>query len=202
MVRRRLALDKKLLRNQVRHSLQEIDSEQFKLSSLQIKENLLREPSIIQGKTIAITIANKREVDTKEIIETFWKHKKKVVVPKCNPKMRSMNFYEIENFHQLENVYMDLQEPKPDETVLVSPENIDCIIVPGIVFDKNGYRVGYGGGYYDRYLTGVNGMMISLAFNMQVKERVPVESFDIPVDLIITETERIDCAKNREETTS
>lgn len=192
-------MDKKLLRNQVRHSLQEIDSEQFKLSSLHIKENLFREPSIIKGKTIAITIANKREVDTREIIETLWELKKKVVVPKCNPMNRSMNFYEIENFTQLENVYMDLQEPKPECTKLVPREKIDCIIVPGIVFDKKGYRIGYGGGYYDRYLAQYKGMLISLAFNIQVTESVPVESYDIPVDLLITETERIDCAENRKE---
>ncbi len=194
-------MDKKLLRNQVRHSLQEMDDEHFKLSSRHIKENLLREPSILKGKTIAITIANKREVDTQEIIETLWKFEKKVVVPKCNAVDRTMNFYEIENFNQLENVYMDLQEPKTECTQLVSSDDIDCIIVPGIVFDKKGYRIGYGGGYYDRYLSQYKGMLISLAFDIQVQESVPAESFDIPVDLIITETERIDCAHNRKEFT-
>ncbi|MFC7684716.1 5-formyltetrahydrofolate cyclo-ligase [Ureibacillus sp. GCM10028918] len=192
-------MNKKLLRNQVRHSLQKIDSEQFNLSSLHIKETLLKEPSFIEGKTIAITISNKQEVDTKEIIESLWKLKKKVVVPKCNTIDRSMNFYEIENFNQLENVYMDLLEPIPECTHLVPAEKIDCIIVPGIVFDIKGYRIGYGGGYYDRYLTQFRGMLISLAFSIQIRENVPVEDFDIPVDLIITETRRIDCVKNRKE---
>jgi len=192
-------LDKKFIRNQVRQSLQKIDSEQYKLSSLLIKERLLREPSILKGNTIAITISNKREVDTKEIIESLWGLKKKVVVPKCEPVDRSMNFYEIENFHQLENVYMDLQEPKPESSQLVKASQIDCIIVPGIVFDNKGYRVGYGGGYYDRYLTQFNGIMISLAFDIQLVMDVPKENYDIPVDLILTETKRIDCAKNREE---
>ncbi|MDN4493305.1 5-formyltetrahydrofolate cyclo-ligase [Ureibacillus aquaedulcis] len=192
-------MDKKRLRNQVRHSLQEMNSEQFMLSSLHIKENFFKEPSILEGKTIAITISNKQEVDTKEIIEMLWTLNKRVVVPKCNPNDRSMNFYEIENFNQLENVYMDLQEPIPEITRLVPSENIDCIIVPGIVFDVNGYRIGYGGGYYDRYLTHFNGMLISLAFNIQVKEKVPSENYDIPVDLILTETDRIDCLENRKE---
>ena len=192
-------MDKKFIRNQVRQSLQTIDSEQYKLSSLLIKERLLREPSILKGNTIAITISNKREVDTKEIIESLWGLKKKVVVPKCEPVDRSMNFYEIENFHQLENVYMDLQEPKPESSQLVKASQIDCIIVPGIVFDNKGYRVGYGGGYYDRYLTQFNGIMISLAFDIQLVMDVPKENYDIPIDLILTETKRIDCAKNREE---
>ena len=176
-----------------------MDAQQFGLSSLHIKENLFREPSIIKGKTIAITISNKQEVDTIEIIRTLWDLKKKVVVPKCNPKDRSMEFYEIKNFNQLENVYMDLQEPKPECTQLVPRENIDSIIVPGIVFDKKGYRIGYGGGYYDRYLTQFDGMLISVAFNIQLRESVPKESFDIPVDVIITESGRIDCSKNRKE---
>lgn len=190
-------MNKKLLRNQVRHSLQEMDSEQFKLSSLHIKRKLFKEPSVLEGKTIAITISNKQEVDTKEIIESLWILKKKVVVPKCNPVDRSMNFYEIENFNQLENVYMDLLEPNPECTKLVPSENIDCIIVPGIVFDIKGYRIGYGGGYYDRYLSQFKGILISLAFNIQIRKNVPVEDFDIPVDLILTETDRIDCMKNR-----
>ncbi|MCM3389942.1 5-formyltetrahydrofolate cyclo-ligase [Ureibacillus chungkukjangi] len=195
-------MDKKLLRTQVRHSLQKIDAEQFELSSLNIKKLLFREPSIIKGKTIAITISNKQEVDTKKIIESLWQLKKKVVVPKCNSKDRSMKFYEIEHFNQLENVYMDLQEPNPECTQLVHPEEIDCIIVPGIVFDKKGYRIGYGGGYYDRYLSRFDGMLISLAFNLQVIDDVPKESFDIPVDLLITETETIDCLQNRKELNS
>ena len=194
-------MDKKLLRSQIRKALQTIDPEQFQLSSLHIKEKFFREPSIIEGNTIAITISNKQEIDTKEIIENLWKLKKKVVVPKCNPVDRTMNFYEIENFHQLENVYMDLQEPKPESTRLVHPESIDCIIVPGIVFDNKGYRIGYGGGYYDRYLTKVNGKSIALAFNTQITENVPAESYDIPVDVIITETKRIDCTENRKEST-
>lgn len=176
-----------------------MDPEQFKVSSLHIKEHLFKEPSFMEGKTIAITISNKQEVDTKEIIESLWNHKKKVVVPKCNSVDRSMNFYEINNFNQLENVYMDLLEPNPKCTHLVSPDHIDCIIVPGIVFDKKGYRIGYGGGYYDRYLTQFKGMLISLAFNIQIRNSVPVEEFDIPVDLILTETDRIDCMKNRRE---
>ncbi|WP_258517057.1 5-formyltetrahydrofolate cyclo-ligase [Ureibacillus sinduriensis] len=173
--------------------------QQFKLSSLHIKENLLKEPSLMEGKTIAITISNKQEVDTKEIIESLWHLKKKVVVPKCNSVDRSMEFYEINHFNQLENVYMDLLEPNPQCTELVPREHVDCIIVPGIVFDKKGYRIGYGGGYYDRYLAQFKGMRISLAFNIQIRNSVPVEEFDIPVDLIITETDRIDCMKNRRE---
>lgn len=192
-------MDKKILRNQIRQSLKELSDRQYTQSSIDIKHQLLSEPSIIEGNTIAITISKIPEVDTKEIIESLWDLNKKVVVPKCNPDNRSMHFYAIENFKQLEIVYMDLQEPKTDCTEFVSPEKIDCIIVPGIVFDYKGYRIGYGGGYYDRYLTDFKGIKISLAFDIQIVDHVPSEVFDIPVDLIITETDRIDCMKHRRE---
>lgn len=192
-------LDKKELRKIVRQSLNDISNHLYIQSSFNIKEKLVKEPSIIEGNTIAITIANKPEVDTKEIIEFLWSENKIVVVPKCNPKKRSMDFYAIQNFQQLEIVYMDLQEPIPELTEFVAAEEIDCMIVPGIVFDTNGYRIGYGGGFYDRYLKDFEGSLISLAFDIQIVESILYESYDIPIDLIITESKRIDCAKNRKE---
>jgi 5-formyltetrahydrofolate cyclo-ligase len=196
-------LDKKELRKMVRHSLNGMSNQLYIQSSFNIKQQLLlNEPSIVEGNTIAITIANKPEVDTKEIIESLWSKDIRVVVPKCDPKKRSMNFYAIHNFQQLETVYMDLQEPIPEITELVAAEEIDCIIVPGIVFDINGYRIGYGGGYYDRYLKDFEGSLISLAFDTQIVDSIPFESHDLPVDIIITETKRIDCAKNRKECSS
>lgn len=192
-------MGKKLLRMQVKQSLQELTQEQFQQSSNQIMNRLLREPSIREGSTIAVTISNNREVDTIELIKNLWKAGKNVAVPKCHPKDRSMDFYKIENFDQLETVYMDLREPKTDCTELVQPDHIDCMIVPGIVFNKKGFRIGYGGGYYDRYLVGFKGSMISLAFDLQVVETVPFEPHDQPVDLILTEIQRIDCVRNRKE---
>lgn len=192
-------LDKKELRKKVRQHLNEMSDELYYQSSLTIKKQLLKEPSIIEGNTIAITISNKPEVDTKEIIESLWLKNKKVVVPKCNPKNRSMDFYAIQHFQQLESVYMGLLEPIPEVTELVAAEEIDCIIVPGIVFDCYGNRIGYGGGYYDRYLTHFEGPLISLAFDIQLVESIPFEPHDLPIDLIFTESKRIDCANNRKD---
>ena len=65
---------------------------------------------------------------------------------------------------------MDILEPIEDMTERVEKEDIDVIIVPGIVFDKKGYRIGYGGGYYDRYIPGFTGQLLSLAFEQQLIE--------------------------------
>ena len=185
------------LRKQITYSLNQLTDDQFEKSSSIIKETVLKEPVILTGDMIAITMSNKREVDTIQLIQSLWQLEKKVAVPKCNPKTRSMTFYLIENFEQLEIGYMNIQEPNEQCTVAISPENISCMIVPGVVFDQDGYRIGYGGGYYDRYLSKFNGNTISIAFEMQIVEKVPTEAYDLPVDFIITEQRRIDCAKNR-----
>lgn len=190
-------LDKQTLRNKIRNELASLPSEFYQVASLTIKNKLLQESSILKGNTIGITISRKREVDTKSIIQSLWDLGKNVAVPKCNPIDRSMDFYLITSFAQLETVYLDLQEPIIEKTTYIDKTDIDVIIVPGVVFDYNGYRIGYGGGYYDRYLTGYNGTLISLAFHMQLVNQLPKEIHDIPVHLILTEQERIDCNKSR-----
>lgn len=190
-------MNKKEWRHKIKSALQELSKEEHHIFSTMIKNRLLKQPFLKDFQTIAITISKPPEVDTYGIIEELWGMEKRVVVPKCNPTLRTMDFYEILSFSQLETVYMDLKEPIPSETVYVSPEEIDMVIVPGIVFDHKGYRIGYGGGYYDRYLSGYKGRLVSLAFHLQLVDELPYEAHDIPVDVIITEKASINCAENR-----
>ncbi|WP_342472601.1 5-formyltetrahydrofolate cyclo-ligase [Metasolibacillus sp. FSL H7-0170] len=192
-------MDKKQIRQEVRSKLNAISDIDYRERSFAIGKQLMQQPSIIEGKTIAVTISTKPEVDTIAIIEALWQQGKTVAVPKCHPKTREMTFYAIEGFFQLETVYMDLREPIPTITELIERDTIDAIIVPGIVFDKKGYRIGYGGGYYDRYLPGYQGTLLALAFSEQLAEHVPTEAHDVPVHTIITETGYIHCTANREE---
>lgn len=191
-------MDKKELRKQVRLELQNISDIQYRNWSSNIMERLLLEETIQKSKTIAITISRKTEVDTTPIIEALWKKGKRVVVPKCYPQDHTMEFYVINDFAQLETVYMDLKEPIPTKSTKVSSSEIDVMIVPGVVFDLEGYRIGYGGGYYDRYLEYYLGEKISIAFELQLVDNVTKEPYDIPVNVIITENRRIDCKNRRE----
>ena len=102
-----------------------------------------------------------------------------------------MQFYEIDSFAQTERAFKDILEPIPECTVLVEKEQIDVIVVPGVVFDRNGYRIGFGGGYYDRYLQDFEGLRVSLAFQEQLYTEVPRESHDLPVHILITDNECI-----------
>jgi len=192
-------LNKKEWRKTIKSALSELSNETYHKYSSMIKERLMNEPFLKQCGTVAITISKPPEVETRKIIEELWRLEKRVAVPKCNPESRTMDFYEITSFSQLETVYMDLEEPIPSQTVYVSPEEIDLMIVPGIVFDAKGYRIGYGGGYYDRYLPKCSGRFISLAFHLQIVDELPKESHDIPVDIILTEKSVINCEHNRRE---
>ena len=115
------------------------------------------------------------------------------MTPKCYPKSRELKFFELTHFGQLEKTYYDLYEPKPAETAMIPLQHIDLMIVPGIAFTKTGYRLGFGGGYYDRLLTKFTGITVSLAFQEHIVEELPSESFDLPVGQILTDGGRIDC---------
>ena len=192
-------VDKKELRNSVRRDLKEMDEVTYLSRSSLICTRLLQEPSIIEGGTIAVTISGFPEVETRHIIEAFWKMGKTVAVPKCEPETRTMTFYTITDFSQLEKVYMGIEEPIADRAEYVAKERIDVMIVPGVVFNEAGYRIGFGGGYYDRYLPGFRGETVSLAFEEQVVASIPAAAHDIPVDIILTDQRRIHARVNREE---
>ena len=143
--------------------------------------------------TIGITISRYPEVDTLPLIEAAWKAGKRIAVPKCINATREMDFRLITTFDSLETVYIDLLEPIIDQTTHVPKDEIDLQIVPGVVFSDEGYRIGFGGGYYDRYMSKYKGEALSLAFLCQTSHVVPVEPHDVPVSKIITEERVIIC---------
>ncbi|WP_445490426.1 5-formyltetrahydrofolate cyclo-ligase [Niallia sp. 03133] len=179
--------EKNNVREQIKKELLSIKKEEHKRLSQQIAENLYHDSSFKQAKSIGITISNYPEVDTNAIIHTCWQLGKSVSVPKCLPKTKEMVFRKLESFDQLEKVYSNLFEPIEQKTEATEHNEIDLLVVPGLGFMTNGYRIGFGGGYYDRYLTKYQGMTISLAFQKQLMRNLPMESHDQPVCKIITE---------------
>src|SRR5690625_4415615 len=105
-----------------------------------------------QANVIGITISQMYEWNTKPIIQKAWKNDKRIVIPKCFPKDKKIEFYQFESYEQLEIGFYNLLEPNTDKCEIIEKSKIDLLVVPGLVFDKRGYRIGFGGGYYDRYL--------------------------------------------------
>ena len=188
-------MNKKIIRNEMIETLKKMDHTKYNQLSLLIKDRVVKSPEFIEAEIIGITISRFPEVATRLIIQAAWEQGKKVVVPKCIPKTRTMDFRLIKSFEDLEIVYMDLLEPVVTETTSILKEDINLQIVPGVVFSDEGYRIGFGGGYYDRYMKDFQGEVLSLAFEIQTGKPVPVENHDLPVGKIITEKGTLHCRK-------
>jgi 5-formyltetrahydrofolate cyclo-ligase len=181
------------LRQKMKHKLEKLDMDTYHLWSNQIADQLFQMELWKNAKTVGVTISREKEVNTISIIENAWVEGKQVCVPKCYPKEKKMEFRQIRSFDQLEIVYYGLQEPIEKETKFVDKREIDLLIVPGLCFSEDGYRLGYGGGYYDRYLTEFHGSTVSLAFPVQIVKEIPKEAHDKPVKYIVTTDRVIDC---------
>lgn len=113
---------------------------------------------------------------------------KKVALPVCIDNRGKMQYYYIRSFDDIEVGAFGVREPKVDFCKpLDSFSNAICI-VPAIAFDKSGYRLGYGKGYYDRFLSKFNGISIGVSYDECIAQKICADSFDIPVDYIITQS--------------
>ncbi len=177
--------DKKKVRKIIKTSLEQITDEKRVEYTKQISTQLYNLNEWKQSKVIGITISIPPEIPTLHIIEQAWREGKEVVIPKCNPEDKTMQFKKITSFEQLESVYSGLLEPV-ENTLEVRSEKINLLIVPGLAFTRDGYRLGFGGGYYDRFLSGYNGPTIALAFECQLVDQLPTELHDIPVHLVVS----------------
>lgn len=143
--------------------------------------------------TVLLYCAKPVEIDTKLLIERASALGKTVAVPRCVPGTREMDFYVITSFDDLEVGAFGVLEPIPEKCRKLSDFTSSVCIVPALVYDKQGFRLGYGKGYYDRFLSGYRGPCIGLAYSDWVKESLPHGKFDRKVDIIVTEKENYFC---------
>lgn len=177
---------KKAIRSQMKEKLSELPKPLYESYSCQIASNLYQTAAWKDAEMIGITISRFPEVDTAPIIKKAWEAGKKVAVPKCYPKEKILSFRILNDFSQLESVFYGLLEPAVEKTTEAETKAIDLLIVPGLAFTNEGYRIGFGGGYYDRFLCHFSGKTLSLAFPMQLVGQFPIDRHDIPVSKIIT----------------
>jgi len=189
-------LNKKLFRYEMLTTLNHMNRKEHGHLSSEIKNLFISTNEFQNAKTIGITISRFPEVNTRPIIEAAWSMGKQVAVPKCIKRTREMDFRLITSYSDLETIYMDLLEPIVAKTQSIKKEDINLQVVPGVLYSAEGYRIGFGGGYYDRYLTDFGGHTMSLAFKGQTNHKIPVEEHDIPVEQIITENAIHHCKKN------
>ena len=169
------------LRKQVLQEMKAIPRKQKQAIDQALTEGLLQHPFYQEAKIIATYLSFPHEFQTQELIEQALKDGKKVLIPKTYPKGR-MDFV-VYNPQQLVKTSFGLLEPQGNLEV-VDASQIDLIHVPGLAFTTEGYRIGYGGGYYDRYLKHFSGHTLSTIYPCQIKDFIP-EKHDIPVQEVL-----------------
>ena len=169
------------LRKQVLYEMKAISQEQKQFIDQALTERLLHHPFYQEAKIIATYLSFSHEFQTQGLIEQALKDDKKVLIPKTYPKRR-MEFV-VYNPQQLVKTSFGLLEPQ-GELEVVEAFQIDLIHVPGLTFTMQGYRIGYGGGYYDRYLEHFSGHTLSTVYPCQIQDFIP-ENHDIPVQEVL-----------------
>ena len=169
------------LRKKILQEMKTLSQEQKQAMDRVLTERFLKHPFYQEAKTIATYLSFPHEFQTQELIKRMLKDGKKVLIPKTYPKGR-MEFV-VYHPQQLAKTSFGLLEPQGDLEV-VDPSQIDLIHVPGLAFTTEGYRIGYGGGYYDRYLEHFAGQSLSTIYPCQVQE-FNSENHDIPVQEVL-----------------
>lgn len=157
--------------------------------SQEIKRRLFKDKSFQAAESIMFYVSKGYEVNTRDMIEEALSLGKKVIIPVTNPRNKRLILSEITDpKRQLHKGPFGIDEPKKEHIKTVPVKDIDMIIVPGVVFDKKGNRIGHGAGYFDRFLKNLpkKTPAIGLAFKSQLIERIKTLPWDIPVTKVIT----------------
>ncbi len=177
---------KKELREEAMTKRLGLSAEEVKHKSHKIMSTFFSLDYYKKAKAIMFYVDMRNEVVTKEAIVKALSDAKKVAVPKVK-KGNGLLAIEITNLNELTPGTFGVLEPKEKEEFIL--QDIDIVVVPGVVFDRKGQRIGYGAGYYDNFLPKLrpDTKKIAIAFEMQLKDSIPTEPHDIKMDMIITE---------------
>jgi 5-formyltetrahydrofolate cyclo-ligase len=157
-----------------------------------ITRRLTELDQIRRASTLMVYLGFGSEVLTDDLILWGWEEGKRIAVPLCRSVSRELIACRIDGFDELECGHYGIREPKADLLRPVPPGEIDAVVVPAVAFDRQGHRLGYGGGYYDRFLPGApRATRIGVAFARQIVPEIPASPHDVAVDCIVTEREII-----------
>ena len=173
-----------------------LSEESIRMMSRAITRNLVSLAEFKACRNILFFLSLPSEVQTEEMIQKALDQGKKVYVPIVDWKRRRLNVSEISGLDiEFEEKRFGIREPGLPHVKIVSPEVLDFVLVPGVAFDPKGGRIGYGAGYYDKFLKEVSSHVVSVgvAYEFQVLDSIPQTEFDVPVEKILTEKKSIIC---------
>lgn len=194
--------NRKILRQKILRNRDRLSRHERTEKSKSIASRIMDLPEVRTALVVFVYMHFRSEVQTVEVINQLLVAKQTVVIPSTQPETSHLVAVRITDpGKQVAPGYYGIPEPLPQLLANGScdPERIDVAIIPGLVFDRCGGRLGYGGGYYDRFLAkdSPRAVRIGIAFELQVVDRVPVESHDQFMDFVVTEKNLYDCRGNR-----
>lgn len=177
-----VGMDKAALRKEIRERKREMTPEQIHDASEKLMALFLASPLYRQADAIYGYLPYNQEVRTVPMLEQALRDGKRVAVPKVYGE--EMKFIWMEDFSQVSSGYAGIPEPVADGPVADDPGAL--VLMPGLAFDAKGHRIGYGGGFYDRFLASEPGHpTIALCYAFQMRESLPTEAFDKNVDCVL-----------------
>lgn len=163
-----------------------------------IAKRLLELPAYQAAGTLFSYLSFGSEVSTRGLIERTWADGKTVALPRCIPETHGLAWHRVGSFEELSRGPYGIDEPLPCDTSAIDAADAppsSIAIVPGLVFDRRGFRLGYGGGYYDRFLASFQGVSIGLCRSAFLAESLSelgaIDAHDRAVDIVLTETEAL-----------
>ena len=175
-------MDKQALRKEIREKKRAMTEEQIVAASERLGELFLSSDAYKQAKTIYGYLPYNQEVRTVPMLQQALLDGKTVAVPKCYGD--EMRFIYLDDLSKVEKGYCGIPEPIDDEPI--ADDKTALVLMPGLAFDPQGHRMGYGGGFYDKFLEQEpTHPTIALCYDFQILESLPTEEFDIPVDQVI-----------------
>ncbi|MBE6985928.1 MAG: 5-formyltetrahydrofolate cyclo-ligase [Ruminococcaceae bacterium] len=175
-------MDKQTLRKMIREKKRAMTEAQIEEASARLAQLLYSSPLYRQATTIYGYLPYNQEVRTVPMLEQALAEGKRVAVPKVYGD--EMRFLYIDDLSRVEKGYAGIPEPVDDEPVAKDPTAL--VLMPGLAFDKAGHRIGYGGGFYDKFLSAEpDHPTLALCYGFQMLDELPTEEFDIPVDCVL-----------------
>ena len=175
-------MDKAALRKEIREQKRAMTPEQIVAASEELAKQFFASGLYRQAKSVYGYLPYNQEVRTVPILEQALRDGKRVAIPKCYGE--EMRFIYMEDLSAVEKSSCGIPEPIADEPV--ATDETALVLMPGLAFDPAGHRIGYGGGFYDKYLSAQPGHpTVALCFDFQMLPALETEEFDIPVDLVL-----------------
>ena len=185
---------KKLLRKFMLDTRGDLSPDTVRRDSARIRDRLLTLDAFREAGSVMLYVPARKEVDTWPLLEHFWRRGSQVLLPRCcDGRTGVMDAYAVTSPLELGPGCFGLVEPRSDLARLVADPRPEVILVPAVAFDRRGYRLGFGGGYYDRFLPNltVPPLLIGPAYTFQVVDTVPTEPWDQPVQILVTPEETL-----------